>query len=690
MTNSSPNTTRVCLFVCLFLVIPTLAVYLQTTDFDFVSYDDFLYVIDNNHVNSGLSWENTKWAFNQPYASYWHPLTWLSHMADCHFFGLAPGMHHLINIVLHLFNSLLLFYIFFSVTKRLWPCLFMAALFAMHPLHVESVAWISERKDLLSAFFWMLTTLCYIWYARQPCIRRYVFTLLLLCLSLMAQPMAVTLPFVLFLMDFWPIGRHEACPEGDFPRRSLISLIAEKIPFIALATASASVTFLVQQKIGAMSSFSTFSIAQRFGNAVTSYLTYIFKMIWPTRLVVFYPHPGMPPVWIIAFSVLFLVFMTWIMIRAAKSRPYLIIGWFWYLGILAPVIGIIQIGHQAMADRYTYLPLIGLFIMISWGLPELVKKIRIPRIIVIFVAAAILSIMGIMAWVQAGYWKNTITLFTHAIDAGYPSIIAHDSLGVAFVQNDQNAEAEKHFKRAIELNPWYWKSINNLGTLRKSQGRFAEAVLLHERALQLNPRSWRIYANYGLALMSLGKVDEAAVSFFYWTVLKPDNDLAHLGLGSALINLGKDDQAQIALTRALELNPRLEIAHNNLGTILFRKGNISDSVRHFNKALQIKPGYGIAQLNLNVAMKHIGISLMEQGQDELAIDTFKKAIALKPGDFEAMYNLACLYSMQNNLEQSAKWLEKALQSGFSDKKLLNADPDLENLRASVHLKPWLN
>ena len=406
------------LVVGLCLAIATLTVFWEVRNHQFVNYDDNRYVTENRIVQAGLTREGALWAFTTTHASNWHPLTWLSHMLDCELFGANPRAHHLSNLILHLANSLLLFLVFKRMTGMLWQSAFVAALFAIHPLHVESVAWVSERKDVLSAFFWMLTLWAYLHYVVSPGFGRYLLVLLFFALGLMAKPMLVTLPFVLLLMDYWPLGRLRL--DGSSPNTSesanlsaqpwpKLGLVWEKLPLLAVSALSSLVTFLVQKSEAAVQSLAVFPLMVRVANALMSYMGYVGKTIWPRHLAVFYPHPGHVAVWKIAGAVLFLGGVSALVIRMARRHPYLATGWLWYLGTLVPVIGLVQVGAQSMADRYTYLPSIGLFIMIAWGGPHLMPRPPWRHVVIAFSTASVLLLLMVTAWLQVRHWPVSYT-----------------------------------------------------------------------------------------------------------------------------------------------------------------------------------------------------------------------------------------------------------------------------------------
>jgi len=464
-----------CLLICLALALATLAIYWRVHNYDFGSYDDSDYVTDNANVKAGLTYDGIIWAFTTGHAANWHPLTWLSHMLDCQLFGTNAGWHHTTNVLLHIANALLLFAVLKLMTGAIWRSAFVAALFALHPLHVDSAAWISERKDVLSTLFWMLTMVAYVRYVRRPCTSRYLVTLLAFALGLMAKPMLVTLPFVLLLLDYWPLGRFQIGPFGECANgnaqavtnvqpqwRVVRRLVCEKVPFLALSVMSSVITFIVQRSGGAVSPIEDFPLRARLPNVSVSYVKYIGKMIWPSRLAIYYPHPGYAlPIWQAVVAALFLLAISVLVILLARRHKYLLVGWFWYLGTLVPVIGLVQIGSQAMADRYTYIPLTGLFIIIAWAVPDLLAKWRHRRIALCIPALMVILAMSICTHFQLRHWRNGETLYEQVI-AVWP-----DGLSM-------NTKAEVHRKLALKAS---------------MLGKFDQAILHHKEVLSINPHN---------------------------------------------------------------------------------------------------------------------------------------------------------------------------------------------------------
>jgi len=609
--NTAPKKTffkiRLDFLVCLFLVITTLVVYWQVRDHEFIGYDDVRYVTKNPRVQGGLSLEGIIWAVTSKSVGNWHPLTWLSHMLDVQLYGMKAGGHHLTNLLFHILNTLLLFLVFRRMTGALWRSAFIAALFALHPLHVESVAWIAERKDVLSTFFWMLTMGAYVWYVERPGFLRYLPVLLFFILGLMAKPMLVTLPFVLLLIDYWPLNRFQfgqSSGGGSKKQRSLaLRLVWEKIPLFALAAASSVVTLIVQQTGGAVSSFSAYPLNIRLANAMVSYVGYIGKMVWPSNLAVLYPHPGSLPAWQIAGACLFLVFTSFAVIRAVMRRqPWFAVGWLWFIGTLIPVIGLVQVGSQAMADRYTYVPLIGIFIIVAWGLPELASGWRYRKVVISTMAVACLSILMATTWLQIHHWKNSIMLFERALAVTDNNYVLHNNLGVAFFLQRKVGKAIDHFSEAMKINPGFVDARINMAIALAKKGKMDEAIGYLSEALKINPDSDKAHINLGVALAKLGRTADAIHHYSEALRINPEFDEAHNNLGVALASQEKLDEAIDHYFEALRINPRYAEVHNNLGSVLFQKGKTNEAVVHFQEALRIRRGFEKAHNNLEKAL----------------------------------------------------------------------------------------
>ena len=729
----------------------TLGVYWHVTNHEFINYDDDLYVTDNHNVQAGLRLESITWSFTATHASNWHPLTWMSHMLDCQLFGMNPGWHHLTNLFFHIANALLLFLAFKRMTGDSWQSGFVAALFALHPLHVESVAWVAERKDVLSAFFWMLTVWSYIWYLERPRVSRYLRVLFFFILGLMAKPMLVTLPFVLLLLDYWPLGRFQfgrSGGEGKSRQRAIaLRLVWEKIPLFILAVASSFVTFLVQQSGGAVRSLDALSLDVRISNTLVSYVSYIGKMIWPYHLAVLYPHPGNLPMSQIAVACLLLISISFLAIMAVRQRPYFAVGWLWYIGTLVPVIGLVQVGIQSFADRYTYVPLIGIFIIIAWGFPDIVSKCRHKEIGITIIVGALLSIFMVTTWLQVRYWNNNMTLFEHALDVTANNYLAHNNLGNALNEQGDRAEAIRHYSEALRINPTYWEAHYNLGNALTAQGRTAEAIRHFSEALRLNPGFAEAHNNLGFLLAEQGDRAEAIRHYSEALRIKPNYAKVHNNLGNALVAQGKLKEAIKHYSEAVSLDHDFAEAYNNLGAALFRTGKIEEAIAHFQEALRTKPNDPNTSNNLKMALAakrgvdeaiaetkeklrlnpedpalhyklgelynskgelddaidqyqkalsiqpgfaqalhSLSIVYAIKGQYDQAISSFKKIIELLPENDSAYYNIACMYAQQNEIEKSIDWLKKAINRGYNNWELIKTDKDLENIRGSSYYK----
>jgi tetratricopeptide (TPR) repeat protein len=622
------------LLICLFLTLAVLAVFWEVKNNDFVNYDDPRCVLENLHIQRGLNSDDLKWAFTTNHSGFWQPLTWLSFMMDYQLFGLNPGGYHLVNLLLHIINSLLLFLILNRMTHALWKSAFVAALFALHPLHVESVAWIAERKDVLSAFFWMLTMGAYLFYAEKPGLKKYLLTLLFFSLGLMAKPMLVTLPCVLLLLDYWPLDRlcfnhsldtpkiseskkekrrarkiaSQAKGKGPSPPdqsrlwQRLWPLIREKIPFFALSVISTMLTIIGQQERGALESFEVFPIGARIGNALISYIRYIGMTIYPEGLAVFYPHQGTPPLWEVSLAAAFLLIVTLLIIRWAANMPYLAMGWLWYLGTLVPVIGIIQVGMQSMADRYTYIPIIGLFVATAWAVPDIARNWRYRQYILAAGAGIVLSALMFSTWTQVKYWQNSITLFEHTIQVTNDNYLAHNNLGVALNDAGKREEAMAHYREAIRMKPSYEEAHFNLGNNLSAQGRTDEAILNYQEALRLRPNYAKAHNNLAALLISKKMFKEAISHYREALKTDPTNWGTQYNLGVAWMSIERYEEAIGQFQEAIRFNPRFIQAHNAWGIALARSGKTGEAIDHFREALRIKPNFREANDNLRVAL----------------------------------------------------------------------------------------
>jgi tetratricopeptide (TPR) repeat protein len=667
--------------VGIFLALATLALYWPAIHHDFINLDDPVYVTENPHVQAGLSWQSVKWAFSHPVCSNWHPLTVMSHMADCQTFGLKPAGPHLINVLLHSLNVALVFILLYQLTGACWRSFLIAALFAAHPLHVESVAWIAERKDVLSGFFGLLTLIFYARYAAaqpvsgeggpsrfltQPAVN-YLLALLFFIFGLLSKPMLVTWPFVMLLLDFWPLQRLEL----HTARR----LVLEKIPFFILITLASVITFVVQKQAGSVMNTATMSLTARCVNALVSYARYLQKTFWPANLSIFYPRTGFWPLPIIIGAAFLLLAVSILLWRLRRRYPPLLMGWLWFCGTLVPVIGLVQVGDQSMADRYMYLPSLGVFIVIVWGAggllcrkdlnhePECEKagsadslsrrnevKTDLVRSNVTSQAGSSSSNAGagaqaesflhIALWsagsvavllciivtrLQLGYWTDSETLFRHALAVTKDNAIAHEHVGVALFDKKQIDAAIPEFVEAIRLDGRYPDSFNNLGLALARKGQMDDAIRCFREGIRLQSGNPDFHYNLGIALNQKEQFDGAIAQFQETVRLQPDNPGAHLALGNDLGIMNRFDDAIVQFQEVIRLQPNNMIAHSHLGLALGKKGLAAQSISEFREAVRLAPDDFDAHSNL-------GDALYYQGQLDAAIDEFEAARRLKPDD----------------------------------------------------------
>ncbi len=696
------NVDKYSVFIYLAIAIVTAGAYYGVANYQFVNFDDSDYVVNNPQFSNGFTLDNIKWAFTAGHAGNWHPLTWLSHILDCRLFGLDAGKHHIVGLLIHIANALLFFALLRKMTGTLWQSAFAAALFALHPLRVESVAWVAERKDVLSTLFWMLTMLAYVSYAKQPKLWRYFLVLVLFALGLMTKPMLVTLPFVLLLLDYWPLERlnwknnkiSQKPPKQKtktIPQYySAVWLITEKIPLFIAVIISSVITFIVQQKGGAMDTGYSFSLISRIANALIAYVTYIQKMLWPSGLAPFYPHPadnvsllyaGLCAIMLLAATVLVIIF--------GRRFKYLPVGWFWYLGTLVPVIGIIQVGDQAYADRYSYIPLTGLFIIIALAVPSLFDRfLNVPnkKLILTASTAIVLTVLSVCTFIQQHYWHDSITLFEHAINVTKDNYVAHFCIADPLREKGRVKDAITHDKECLRIKPDYIRGLNSLGQAMIETGQLDEAVKYFDAALKLRPDLYQVHTNLGVALVKLGKFDEAIVHYRaalqssnlslihlnlafalrakgnmeqavqeYSKVLiaEPANVSAHYELGVTFAEMGKPEQAIMHLSKALEINPNLPDAHNSLGYVLAHTGKFDEAIGHCNEALCLQPNFVEARSNL-------GFAFLCQNKLDLAIEEYRKVLNALPGNYNTYNDLGVALYKQGKIDQAIEQFKQAL------------------------------
>jgi protein O-mannosyl-transferase len=610
----------------LFILFIIFLVYGQVWKYDFVIWDDPIYVTANYHIQTGFHWDSIRWAFTTNHTAIWLPLTWLSYILDYRLYGLSPGGYHLTNLFWHLWNCLLLLRILQSVTKEIWPSFFVAVLFAIHPLRVESVVWITERKDVLSAFFWLLTTWLYVRYVKAPTLKSYLLVAAGMGLGLMAKPMLVTLPFALLLFDFWPLQRVQTY-------RSWISLVKEKLPLIVLALLSAALTIWAQHSVISLSPLDLKPLPLRLENAAISYVAYLYKLFWPVGLSVYYPYPDSAfPLWEVGLALMTLGGLSWLAWRFRSRFPYVFIGWLWFVGTLVPVIGILQVAGHAMADRYMYIPAIGIFIIIAWGIKDFISLHPRYKMGLVSVCVCAVIVLSILCHLQVQRWRNSITLFQHALSVQEDNSLAHACLGAAFIQQGNPQQAKKHLTRALEINPRSPEALNDLGKILMDEGNYREAIAHFSNAINLDPNSPEAHNNLALTLMRVDRLPEAIHHYEMAISLNPMFPKALNNLGAALAQQGRLEDAKAYFLRAITIQPGYDDAYNNLGLLHYQQQDFANSRRYFESGLSYNS-------NNPKAYFFLGLIATAQGQDREAAGYFSQALKLDPNFQEASENL---------------------------------------------------
>lgn len=601
------------ILVCAALTAMVLVVYSQTFAFPFILLDDDLLILKNPYLQGGLTAEGARWAFTTVMDAGWIPLTWLSRLVDVSLFGMDAGKHHLVNVLFHLLNTLLLFRVLREATGKAWESGFVAALFAVHPLHVESVAWVTERKDVLAAFFWMLSLGAYVRYAERPGIARYGAVLLFFLLGLMSKPIVVTFPFVLLLLDYWPLKRFRPSPDssGDPPSRYTPvapgRLLLEKLPLVLFSAAISAVTYFSQMSIGAVTPLGGNPLWARAGNALQSYVLYLRRGVWPSDLSVFYPHPGPNLVlWKSAAAGLFLVVATDWVVRRARTRRWLATGWFWYLGTLVPVLGLVQVGGNAMADRNAYLPMIGIYLAVAWGAGELVSRFRVLGIVTAVAASICLLALGTCASLQVGYWRGSEPLFRRALLVTEENWLAHGLLGGIDAVAGRNEEAAAHYREALRIWPDLPEVHNGLGEVLDRMGRTEEAIANFREEVRIQPHFAPAHYNLGVTYYRIGRFEEAASCFRETLRIRPDHPEAHNNLGVWLLESGRVDGSIAHFREALAIRPAYAEARRNLGMALSRTGALGEAIDHLREAVRLRPDFVEARNNLGVLYARCG------------------------------------------------------------------------------------
>jgi protein O-mannosyl-transferase len=650
-------------YVCLALIVLTLIIYWQVMNFEFVNYDDNVFVTQNIHVSSGLKLENIKWAFTSMYASNWMPLTWLSFMLDSQISKMNPTFFHLSNVLFHIFNSILLFIILERMTGAFWRSTLVAILFAIHPLHVESVAWITERKDVLSTFFLLLTVWSYVYYIQRSNYKRYAIVFILFALGLMSKPMLVTLPFILLLLDYWPLKRYTLFnrPESSksekeenvFQMKIFAHLVYEKIPLFFLSIISIIITIIAQKQEIAIRQIIPFYI--RLENACVSYCSYMIKMVWPASLAALYPHPEYIALGQIFAAAILLIGISSAAIYYKKRFPYLIFGWLWYLGTLVPVIGLVQVGVQSMADRYTYISIIGLFIIIVWTVADLTKKLVYRQYILTLLSAVIVFSLMLVTYSQIKYWKNSETLFTRTLDVTENNYVMECNMGVLLAGQGNIQDAVLHYEAALKINPKDADTNYNYGNLLAAQGKMENAVKLYNASIKEKPKFAPAYNNLGIIFSREGRQEKAIEQFREATRLNPDYAEAKDNLENAI-----NQQAKAKELQSDKNNVDGNIAVNTLkgrmqmGMSLLKKGDLDAAIKQFSEVLKHDPN------NLNAHIS-IGLALGYKQNFEEAISHFRKAIEINPKIVEAYNSLAVALTYTGKIEEAIIQLEKAIK-----------------------------
>ena len=600
------------LLISLFLIMVIVIVYIQVGTFDFVDFDDNLYVTENNYVKKGLAVEGFVWAFTTSHAGNWHPVTWLSHMLDFELYGLNPSGHHFTNIAFHIANTLLLFFILFSMTEALWKSAFVAVLFAVHPLHVESVAWVSERKDLLSTFFGLLMIAAYYRYIKTPNFKSYLLVIIFLSIGLMSKPMLVSFPFVLLLLDFWPLNRikfknnyhlrsEKSANDGS---KGIFLLIVEKIPLFILAVISCILTFIVQKSGGAVVPLEVLPLKTRIANASISYVSYIFKAIWPHKLAYYYPYSiATFSVWQICAAALLIISLILGAIYLSKQYPYVLVGLFWYFGTLVPVIGLVQVTNQAMADRYTYIPLIGLFIVVVWGVPAILQKWHFHKIFLCVSAVVIILVLTTRAFFQTSHWKNSITLFENAVKVTENNFHALNNLATALADKGKYDEAFLYLSKVLKMDSQREDVRMNIANVLFLKGKPDEAISDYREILKTDSENADAHYNLACVLSSQKKYDEAILHYKETLRIDPEYSKAQYNLGNILLNQGKVKEAITCFAEVIKFNPDYVQAYNVVGCILFRQRKFNKAKVFFLEAVQIDPTYSEARKNLETLDK---------------------------------------------------------------------------------------
>ena len=706
LPSGMPRTARLAL-ICSLLFFLVVWAFWPSVSNDFVNFDDNVYVSENAHVQAGLTWDSLGWAFTTLKAGFWNPLTWLSLTLDYQLFGLRAGGYHLTSLLLHATSTVLLFLLFRRMTGATWRSAFVAVLFGVHPLHVESVAWVAERKDVLSTLFWLLTLLAYVKYVELSGVTRrepgegglksemqgpessiqssalspprlsilhppslvfYILALVCFACGLMSKAMVVTLPLVLLLLDWWPLRRfHLATPTdrdqafgsdkspARFQWAVLRSLLLEKVPFLVIALIAGAVTVFAQRSAGALRSTTRFPVPERLVNTILSYARYLVQTVWPSDLAVFYPYPKTFSAWVVVAATLLFLTVSIFVVRAWRTRPYLVFGWLWYVVTLLPVIGLIQAGYQSHADRYTYVPLAGLFAALAWSTHELTRRWR-------YHAPALFSVA--LTRRQIGYWFDSESLFRHTLSVTEDNSIIHYNLGLLLFRQGKTDEAIANFQAAVEIQPRYVDAHDNLGVALLQAGKPDAGIAHLKEAARLAPGRADLYYNLGIALGEQGQTAQAIGQFQEALQLNPGFAGAHSRLGDVLLQQGQVDDAIAHFRRALEIQPSLAEADCKLGIALLRTGQLDEALVHLQRALEIRPGFAEAHYNL-------GKALFKKGQDDETLAQFQRAVQIDPKLANAQSDLGTLLVQRGRMDEAMEHYQRALELQPTNVSFLN-------------------
>ncbi len=630
--------------ICLLLAVVTLLAYSQVLHFDFLNYDDPGHTTQNPHVRDGLSLDGVQWAFTTFTEANWFPLTWLSHMACFQFFGRHAGYHHLVNVVIHILASWALFFFLLRATALRAPSAFVAFMFALHPLHVESVAWITERKDVLCALFWFLGLWAWVRDAERKGVGRYLDTSIFFALGLLSKPMIVTFPFTLLLLDLWPVRK-----------RLSWKLFPEKWPFFLLSAGSSVVTFLAQKSGGAVQPLRRFPLPERLENAALTVWIYLEKTLWPSGLALALGWPDPMPVGLAVTGALAIAAVSYLAVRWYSARPYIAFGWFWFLGTLVPVIGLVQVGPQARADRYMYVPMVGISVIIAWGIRDLLKDRALSPVWVRGLAAAACAAMACVTWVQTSYWRTAEGLFRHTVAVTQDNELAYTYLAAQLsARREAWPEALVYFQKAVQLSPEPPVGHNNLANMYLMMGRNADALAEYHLALRADPKYASAHDGLGKLLAKTGHVDEALEHFRAVLALDPDNDNGRVDAAAGFMRAGRSDEAIAVLREGIRRNPNEPRMQNLLGVALMNvPGRIEEAIEHLERAVDIYPGFADAHNNL-------GIAMASSGRPTLAVEHFEEAVRLNPKFADAHHNLGIeLLRLPDRREEGIQHLEEA-------------------------------